>query len=483
MSDDREAAEVSAFGYRQELRRTLRPFSLFSVSFSVISITAGIFVNFGPSFVELGPAMIWTWPVVALGQFLVVLVMAELASCIPLAGASYQWAARLVGPTYGWFVGALGIMFGSVGLPGVLLLGAAPLSEYILGTSASPRLTLCIALLWLTLAYIVNIISVRAAAGVNNAAVFIEILASVVLGVVLLVLWAVGTKDSDHGLGYLTHSIHPANHPLWYAVIVASLLAISTFVGFESAAAVAEEAVDAGRSVPRAMIRSVVAAAALGLVALIGFVLAVPDEQTVALGGLPGVFEYWLGSGLSRLAVSGVVVAMGALAIIGAAAHSRLLYAMARDDLLPAASRLRSVNPTTRTPVVALVVSYLSCVGVLVYGYASTDAFPTLVGATALVPFLVYALTLVGYGFRWRRLVRLPGGFHLGRMAIPILCASLAWVSVVLLILTLPDRFRDADYYAAGGLVLAALWWLAALKPRLAQRRSPPPAHSHSSTG
>ena len=43
----RERDAVEAFGYRQDLRRTLRFFALFGVSFSVISITTGIFLNFG----------------------------------------------------------------------------------------------------------------------------------------------------------------------------------------------------------------------------------------------------------------------------------------------------------------------------------------------------------------------------------------------------------------------------------------------------
>ena len=120
-------------GYKPELRRSLRFFSMFAIAFSIISITTGIFLNFGASFAELGPAMIWTWPVAAVGQALVAFVLAELATRIPLAGANYQWGARLVGPTYGWFVGALGVLYGAVGLPGIMLLAASPLLEYVVG--------------------------------------------------------------------------------------------------------------------------------------------------------------------------------------------------------------------------------------------------------------------------------------------------------------------------------------------------------------
>ncbi len=74
---DRSASEehvVNEFGYRQELRRTLRLFSVFAVAFSIISITTGIFLNYSFAFSEFGPAAIWTWPVAAVGQTLVVLV-------------------------------------------------------------------------------------------------------------------------------------------------------------------------------------------------------------------------------------------------------------------------------------------------------------------------------------------------------------------------------------------------------------------------
>jgi amino acid transporter len=122
-----EEAVVSQFGYKQELRRALKFFSVFSVAFSIISITTGIFLNFGFGFEHLGPAMIWTWPVAAVGQLLVCLVLAELATSIPLAGANYQWGARLVSPSYGWLIGALGVMYGAVGLPAIMYLAAAPL--------------------------------------------------------------------------------------------------------------------------------------------------------------------------------------------------------------------------------------------------------------------------------------------------------------------------------------------------------------------
>src|SRR3989442_3964626 len=108
-----------SFGCKQELRRALKLFSLYAVAFSIISITTGLFANYGFGLAHLGAAMIWLWPVAAVGQMLIALVVAELGTRIPLAGYSYQWGARLVNTTYGWFTGFVGLSYLAVRSPGI----------------------------------------------------------------------------------------------------------------------------------------------------------------------------------------------------------------------------------------------------------------------------------------------------------------------------------------------------------------------------
>ena len=78
---------------------------MFALAFSIISITAGIFLSFGFGLAHGGPASIWTWPIIGVGNLMVAFIVAELGIRIPLAGYAYQWTARLLGSTYGWFVG------------------------------------------------------------------------------------------------------------------------------------------------------------------------------------------------------------------------------------------------------------------------------------------------------------------------------------------------------------------------------------------
>ncbi len=99
------------FGYRQEFRRELKRFASFAVGFSVISVTTGVFTLYGSVLNWGGPLGVWTWPIVVLGQVVVVLVYSALASRIPLAGYSYQWASRLANPMVGWLIGWLSFTF------------------------------------------------------------------------------------------------------------------------------------------------------------------------------------------------------------------------------------------------------------------------------------------------------------------------------------------------------------------------------------
>src|SRR6476646_6525264 len=101
----RDAADLQKFGYKQELERGLGTFSSFAVAFSYISPSTGIFTLFFLGIAALGGFLWWTWPVVALGQFIVALNFAELSSHFPVAGSVYQWTKYLANRGYAWFTG------------------------------------------------------------------------------------------------------------------------------------------------------------------------------------------------------------------------------------------------------------------------------------------------------------------------------------------------------------------------------------------
>src|SRR3954468_11682757 len=115
----RDEADLARFGYKQELRRSLAVFSSFAVAFSSFSPSPGIFTLFALGLGTIGGVFIWSWPLVAFGQFMVALGFAELASHYPVAGSVFQWTKYLAGKTYSWFAGWIYIFAGIITISAV----------------------------------------------------------------------------------------------------------------------------------------------------------------------------------------------------------------------------------------------------------------------------------------------------------------------------------------------------------------------------
>jgi amino acid transporter len=97
------------------------------------------------------------------------------------------------------------------------------------------------------------------------------------------------------------------------------------------------------------------------------------------------------------------------------------------------------------------------------------SAFFALVTATATLPFIVYFLTVLAYVLRRRRMDKLPGAFDLGVWAKPVMYAALAWTIIALAVLMIPSTFWSADIVVAVVLIVATVWYFAALRGRLAR--------------
>lgn len=462
---------VTQAGYRPELRRTLRTFSMFAIAFSIISITTGIFLNFGFGLTWFGPASIWTWPVVAVGNTLIALIVAELGTRIPLAGYAYQWSSRLVNSTYGWFVGFAGLLYMAVGGGAILLVAASPLllSEFGVNAATHPHLNLAVSIVFMVIATVANVISVQFSARVNNIAVFTEILGTLVFSVLLIVLWGLNVKHTPYGFSLLTSTTRLTSSAAPYSFALAGMLGAFTLIGFELAADMSEDAVNPRHSVPRAIIAALITAAMLGMVTLVGFTLAIPNLRTVEHAPLPllTIAEFWLPPWLVKVFIAFVVFSMFAIAVVGAGAQSRLAFSMARDNMLPASTHLRRIDRHTQTPITALVVLGLIDTAILVYGYTQPNSFGTLVGATAIIPYLIYLAITVAYAVKRNAIDAFPGAFSLGRFANVVIGVVLVWTVAVLAVLMLSSVFNGADQFLALAAVLAVAWYTLGLRRRL----------------
>src|ERR1700685_3276593 len=99
---ERDSGDLAQVRYTQGLKRSRGTCSSVAVAFSYISPSTGIFTLFALGLVTIGGVFIWTWPVVALGQFIIALTFAEVSRHYPIAGSVFQWTKYLSRRRYAW---------------------------------------------------------------------------------------------------------------------------------------------------------------------------------------------------------------------------------------------------------------------------------------------------------------------------------------------------------------------------------------------
>jgi amino acid transporter len=460
-------AIVAGFGYKQELRRSLGLFSMFGISFSIISITIGIYLNFGVGISHFGPAAIWTWPIVVVGQLLLATVLAELGSRIPLAGYSYQWAARLAGPGLGWLVAVIIFSGFTLASAAEALLLIAPLLASVLNLDATNTLLMTVISVVVFIAVAaINIASVWLTARINNLSVATEVLGTGVLGLILLVAFLI---HPNHSVSFLFTTGNLNGNPAWYAFVLAMLMGLFTITGFEGAADLGEEGVGVRRTVPRAIIGSVAISGIVGMLTLFCVALAIPNlEKTVAdPAPIYYITTYWLGPIVSKILIVTIIYSVFAALVVNMAAMGRLVYSLSRDNMLPGSKFLVRVNPTTRTPVNAIGLMFVLFTAVLVFAATQPDAYVILIAAGTPLYYFAYLVIVVAYGFRRGRLSHLPTGFNLGRWAMPAFVITSLWLVAAILLIALPSDYRAGDYVAGVILALGIGWYLVGLRGKI----------------
>src|SRR5256886_5571662 len=179
---ERDSADLARFGYAQELKRSLGLFSSFAVAFSYISPSTGIFTLFALGLTTLGGVFIWTWPVVALGQFIVALNFAEVSSHYPVAGSVFPWTKYLASRRYSWFTGWIYLVAGILTVTAVVATLPLALIPALNGlgwhslNAASLNTNLLVALITLVVITVLNIYGVKLVSVINNTGVVFEIL-------------------------------------------------------------------------------------------------------------------------------------------------------------------------------------------------------------------------------------------------------------------------------------------------------------------
>jgi APA family basic amino acid/polyamine antiporter len=305
--------------------------------------------------------------------------------------------------------------------------------------------------------------------GVGESVKFNVILTLVELAALTIVIgvgfWVMARGDAD--MGELT-TFHDYNDQgLFLAVTAATAIAFFAMVGFEDSVNMVEETHEPERIFPRTMLLGLGIAAALYMLVAVSVVsvLSATELKTIADAEGRALLEvvekgspdFPIGKVFPFLAV----FAVANTALINMMMASRLLYGMAKQDVLPRA--LGHVLPGRRTPWVGILFSTLLALGLIYYLTRDPDSriVTHLSGTTGLLLLCVFAVVNIACLVVRRRVPEATSAFRspgLTPLVAAALCLFLAgpWART---------EEQEEQYEIAGilmliGIGLWALTWL-----------------------
>ena len=499
LSDDEK--HLARLGYSQDLNRSWSGFSNFAISFSIISILAGCFTNFGAGFNNGGPISIsWSWPILGAFILLIGFTMSELVSAYPTSGGIYWWASKLGGPAAGFFTGWLNLI-GLVAVTAGVSYGCATFIDLTISTysesfAADYSLTrvFIIFVVVLALASVLNIFSGHLMAVMNNVSVWWHVVGALIIVVVLILV-----PDQHQSFSYVfTERFNNSGYAdgsttslgFWFAIVpFGFLLTQYTITGFDACAHLSEETAEASKAAAKGIWRSIFYSVLGGYILLLCVVFAIPDnaqgdpDNALAGGGVAGIFVEALGTNWATLVLFISASAQFFCATSCMTSASRMTYAFSRDGAIPGSSRWQRLtgakvpaNAVMLVGVVAAILTLPALIEVDVNGVPVPLAFYAVTSIAVIGLYLAFAIPI---WLRWRHGDKFElGSWNNGskyKWMNPIAVAEIVIVSLYLMMPSTPaaNPFRDefewkfvnyAPIVTLGALLLLTIWWFASAK-------------------
>ncbi len=387
-------SELSEFGYRQELKRSLRLRDLLVYGL-IFMVPIAPFAIFGVVFNAAKGMVPLTYVIGLVAMLFTALSYREMSRAFPVAGSVYTYAGRGIAPWVGFLAG-WAILLDYLLVPTLLYVtGAAALGTVL---PAVPQWLWVVG--FVVLNTVVNLAGIETTARVNRWFLAGEL---VVLAIFVV---AAAIAVSARGSWSLTPFFNASQFSP-SLVFAALSVAVLSFLGFDAISTQSEEVQGGPRVVGRATVLSLCLVAVLFIVQTWLAALLVPgttefvgqDATNQAFYQIAGLAAGpWL---TVLVAVTSALAAAVANSLVAQNATARLLFSMARDRTLP--PFLAHVNEKRRVPerAVLLVAAVSLILGLFFVG--QIEFLSTLVNFGALFAFLMLHVSVAVYHLVKRR--------------------------------------------------------------------------------
>ncbi|WP_084161853.1 APC family permease [Nocardia sp. BMG51109] len=406
-----------AIGEGQELAAgTAGPLDVFAQGLAAAAPSIALAGVPASLFLVTGKGAVWAAVIGAVVALLIAVLISAQARRTVSSGSLGTYAGNGLGPGVG-FTAGWGLIIGYVGFFCAGVVGAVLYFSLFLGKlGLDVQHTGWKLLILVLVVAIATLVPLRGVSVSARVGLTFEVLSLAGIGIIIVAAYVTQGAHLDTDQLSPVHLTHSSTY-------IAAVTAVGSYAGFESSAALGQEARDAHRSVARGVLRLVLMLAVLYLVSIYPQVTAFggldPDRAPLAqVAAHSGVaWTEWvigLSVGLAALVWSSAVINAGA----------RGLYTLAREGALPAV--LGRVHPTRRTPSAAILV--IGAIG-LVTGVAAT------VASVGRVQFETYVATLSNWGFIVAYLLVAVGTpvwlYRIRALGAPILVTAVVSVAAV----------------------------------------------------
>jgi basic amino acid/polyamine antiporter, APA family len=443
----RKPVEDIADERRTDLSRSLGLWQLTAIGVGGI-IGAGIFALAGAVAHETaGPAVLFSFLLAGVASAAAALSYAEFAGLIPRAGSAYTYGYAVLGEVVGWFIGwdllleyTAIVSVVAIGISGyfnflVEELGAG-LPKWMLGapgTGDGHVVDLFAVLLCLLIAVLLTL-------GIRVAARFETVVVAVKVAVVLLVVVV--------GFFHIRTGNYQPFFPFGVsgAITGAATVFFAVF-GYDAMSTAAEEATDARRHMPKAIIYSLIISMVLYVLATLVLTGMRNYRDIDPESGFSSAFAAVGLSGLADVIAVGAIIGILTVMFTFMLGVTRVWYAMSRDGLLP--GWFARVHPVRRVP--TRVTWIAGVVSALIAGFLPIREAAELTNIGILLAFVVVCVAVIV--LRYRR-PDLPRSFRLPGM--PVVPAVGVLFSLWLITFLSPVTWlRFAVWFVLGILVYA----------------------------
>lgn len=394
--------------------KLIRQMGLWAVIATGVSSMVGASINVVPFMIHrsvplIGPYVIWAFIFASVPALFAGFAYAILGSAMPRAGGSYLYASRGLNPYLG-FVASFSQWFGLSLVIGVISYISIPFLRDIALSYEYQKLAFLLDTSWvrvsISLIFIWSFvyINIRGIKSYTNLLIPMVIVIFCLGSIVILSGLFLNKTDFLEALPPVERALYKASTPKpelnWYAFFSAAAVLFSSFIGFDAIAQTGSEAVNPKKNLPLALLIAILGVGLFYFLFTTSVYSIIPWDYIAEQAQIrditaPGLLRNVLPKGLDTLIILGATIALINDLPAMLLSVSRLMFAWSKDGII--SSRVTTIHPTYKTPVIALILAgSMATIGVLGSNFAGDFFLGIDIMVTSmLVNFLLMCITVL----------------------------------------------------------------------------------------